>query len=131
MPSYLKVRLASSTCELTRQSKLKTSQDVEKAVAATSETGRPAVILFTKSPNLTPLYKALTSDFHNELDLYAIKDSDALVDVKHRLGVKTVPSVVIVEKGEARLHDGPIKLADLTKTLTAAVHKTSQSKTEL
>ena len=56
------------------KSKLKSADDV-KHVIERSKGGRPAAILFTKSTVVTPLFKALTSDFHNELDPYAVKDS--------------------------------------------------------
>lgn len=102
------------------KSKLKTSDDVKHVIEKSNSDGRSAAILFTKSSVVTPLFKALTSEFHNDMDLYAVKDGKDFSDIKSELGVTTIPSIVIVRNGKGSLYDGALKFDAIAKAFKAA-----------
>jgi hypothetical protein len=45
---------------------------------------------------VTPLYKALSTDFKGKMEFYAVKDSEDIADLKAQLGgITTAPAVVV------------------------------------
>jgi predicted glycosyltransferase len=66
-----------------------------------------------------PLYKALSTDLHSQIDFYILKDGPAAADVKAKLGLDSVslPTLVVWNDGEAHRYEGPFQYAKLKRWL--------------
>lgn len=52
--------------------------------------------MFTSASKVTPLYKALSTDFYRQMDFYAARDTKVGQDAMATFGVDKVPALVIL-----------------------------------
>lgn len=60
---------------------------------------KPTALLITNALLVTPLYKALSTDL-TALDFHVIRDKGAMEDLKQRLGVSRVPSIMVLHPNQ-------------------------------
>ncbi|GAA6062131.1 hypothetical protein JCM10212_003166 [Sporobolomyces blumeae] len=96
-----------------------TAQDLDELRTKASPrtaASKPVSLLFTSAGKVTPLYKALSSDFFRSIDFYAARDVKVGQDAMDKFGVDKVPTLLVltgpdqVEKYEGllkydKLHD--------------------------
>jgi len=91
-----------------------TSKNVEEVLAGSPDLAK--VLLFTNKKETTPLYKALAVDYHYQLNLGEVKDTEK--DVVSRFGVTKYPTLVVVPvSGDQVVYDGELKHEALSKFL--------------
>lgn len=76
------------------------SRDVAQAAT------KPVSLLFTSAATVTPLYKALSTDFHKTIDFYAARDSKVGDEAMKEFGVEKVPALVILEGEKISKYEG-------------------------
>ncbi|TNY20038.1 thioredoxin-like protein [Rhodotorula diobovata] len=85
-----------------------TAAEVE-ALRAKAST-KPISLLFTSAGKVTPLYKALSTDFHRGLDFYAARDSKVGEEAMRAFGVEKTPALLVLRGGDdVARYDGPLK----------------------
>ncbi|GAA5825513.1 hypothetical protein JCM11251_000267 [Rhodosporidiobolus azoricus] len=84
-----------------------TAAEVEALRAKASK--KPISLLFTSAGKVTPLYKALSTDFHRSLDFYAARDSKVGEEAYKAFGVEKLPALVILDGEKVQQYDGPLK----------------------
>ena len=55
---------------------------------------------------MTPLYKALSTDFHKSMDFYAARDTKVGPEAMKDFGVEKVPALVLIEGHKTVIYDG-------------------------
>ncbi|GAA5874584.1 hypothetical protein JCM3774_004653 [Rhodotorula dairenensis] len=70
---------------------------------------KPVSLLFTSATKVTPLYKALSTDFYRTMDFYAARDSKVGQETMDKFGVDKVPALVVLHGDEVKKYDGPLK----------------------
>lgn len=55
---------------------------------------------------MTPLYKALSTDFHKTIDFYAARDSKIGEETMKAFGVEKVPALVILDGEKVTKYEG-------------------------
>jgi protein disulfide-isomerase A6 len=67
---------------------------------------KPISLLFTSASKVTPLYKALSTDFYRQLDFFAARDSKVGQETMRAFGVDKVPALVVLHGDEVAKYDG-------------------------
>ncbi|KWU46213.1 thioredoxin-domain-containing protein [Rhodotorula sp. JG-1b] len=70
---------------------------------------KPVSLLFTSASKVTPLYKALSTDFYRQMDFFAARDSKVGQETMSTFGVDKVPALVVLHGDEVAKYDGPLK----------------------
>ncbi|CDR48163.1 RHTO0S16e02608g1_1 [Rhodotorula toruloides] len=78
---------------------------------------KPVSLLFTSAGKVTPLYKALSTDFHRSIDFYAARDTKVGEGAMKSFGVEKTPALLVLHGGEVSKYDGPLKYDSLHKFL--------------
>ncbi|BGP39703.1 hypothetical protein JCM10450v2_003672 [Rhodotorula kratochvilovae] len=84
-----------------------TAAEVEALRAQAAK--KPVSLLFTSAGKVTPLYKALSTDFHRGIDFYAARDSKVGKEAMAAFGVESTPALLVLHGGEVAKYDGPLK----------------------
>jgi len=87
--------------------RLSTLEEVEKVEAKSSS--RPAAVLFTSSGRITPLFKALSSDYHRDIDFYAARDLKVGQETLDKYEVKELPTLLVMTGGAIQRYDGKLR----------------------
>ncbi|GAA5910842.1 uncharacterized protein JCM6883_000333 [Sporobolomyces salmoneus] len=83
-------------------------QDIKGLKSKASK--KPISLLFTSAGKVTPLYKALSTDFHQSLDFYAARDTKIGPEGLEVFGVEKLPSLLVLKGGDqVEKYEGPIK----------------------
>ncbi|GAA5981857.1 hypothetical protein JCM5350_005750 [Sporobolomyces pararoseus] len=73
-------------------------------------TKKPISLLFTAAGKVTPLYKALSTDFHKSIDFYAARDTKVGPEGLAVFGIEKLPALLILKGGdEIEKYEGPLK----------------------
>ncbi|KAI5476454.1 protein disulfide-isomerase A6 [Pseudohyphozyma bogoriensis] len=72
-----------------------------------------SALLFTSAKTTTPLYKALSTDFHKTIDFHAARDATVGEEGMRAFGVTKVPALVLLKGEEVIRYDGPLKHENL------------------
>lgn len=80
---------------------------------------KPISLLFTSAAVVTPLYKALSSDFHKTLDFYAAREVKVGVEAMEAFGVKKTPAVVVLYGDEITVYEGEQSRLSLLQKMKA------------
>lgn len=67
---------------------------------------KPIALLFTSAATVTPLYKALSTDFHKTVDFYAARDSKVGEEAMKAFGVEKVPALVVLDGDKVSKYEG-------------------------
>ncbi|GAA6020975.1 hypothetical protein JCM11491_001572 [Sporobolomyces phaffii] len=71
---------------------------------------KPISLLFTSAGKVTPLYKALSTDFHKSLDFYAARDVKVGPEGLQAFGVEKLPALLVLNGGDrVDKYEGPLK----------------------
>ena len=62
--------------------------------------------MFTSAATVTPLYKALSTDFHKTMDFYAARDTKVGPEAMKEFGVEKVPALVVLDGAKTVIYDG-------------------------
>ena len=86
------------------------------ALSPTQAATKPISLLFTSAGKVTPLYKALSTDFYRALDFYAARDEKVGHEAMRAFGVDKTPALLVLSGG-----DGVVKYdgASLSSSLPA------------
>ncbi|BGO91295.1 hypothetical protein NBRC10512_007032 [Rhodotorula toruloides] len=90
---------------------------VKRAGTAAEAASKPVSLLFTSAGKVTPLYKALSTDFHRSIDFYAARDTKVGEGAMKSFGVEKTPALLVLHGGEVSKYDGPLKYDSLHKFL--------------
>ncbi|BGP31738.1 hypothetical protein JCM10296v2_003512 [Rhodotorula toruloides] len=90
---------------------------VKRAGSAAEAASKPVSLLFTSAGKVTPLYKALSTDFHRSIDFYAARDTKVGEEAMKSFGVEKTPALLVLHGGEVSKYDGPLKYDSLHKFL--------------
>ncbi|GAA5968707.1 hypothetical protein JCM11641_000703 [Rhodosporidiobolus odoratus] len=93
MPTFVKRATTSSEVEALR----------EKAKS------KPISLLFTSAGKVTPLYKALSTDFYRSLDFYAARDSKVGQEAMKAFGVEKTPALLVIDGDKISQYEGALK----------------------
>lgn len=80
-------------------------RSINEPNAAQAKT-KPVSLLFTSASKVTPLYKALSTDFYRKMDFYAARDSKVGQDALASFGVDKVPALIVLKGEEMHKYDG-------------------------
>ena len=58
---------------------------------------------------MTPLYKALSTDFHRSIDFYAARDAKFGEDTLKSFGVEKVPALLFLDGDKVTRYEGQLK----------------------
>ncbi|KAM0752013.1 thioredoxin-domain-containing protein [Meredithblackwellia eburnea MCA 4105] len=100
-----------------------TAAEVKGLKAKSSK--KPITLLFTSSATVTPLYKALSTDFFKTVDFYAAREAKVGgVETMREFGVDKTPAIVVLrgEGEEVVKYEGPLKY-EAIKTFLAPFAK--------
>lgn len=76
---------------------------------------KPISLLFTSAGKVTPLYKALSTDFHRGLDFYAARDSKVGEEAMRAFGVEKTPALLVLRGGDdVARYDGASRALSLS-----------------
>ncbi|CEQ40231.1 SPOSA6832_01831, partial [Sporobolomyces salmonicolor] len=68
---------------------------------------KPVSLLFTSAGKVTPLYKALSTDFHRSIEFYAARDTKIGEEAMRAFGVDKTPALLVLSgEGEVKRYDG-------------------------
>ncbi|GAA5903742.1 hypothetical protein JCM8208_006564 [Rhodotorula glutinis] len=71
---------------------------------------KPISLLFTSAGKVTPLYKALSTDFYRQLDFYAARDEKVGREAMQAFGVDKTPALLVLSGGDDVVkYEGPLK----------------------
>ncbi|GAA6007761.1 hypothetical protein JCM10207_004865 [Rhodosporidiobolus poonsookiae] len=70
---------------------------------------KPVSLLFTSAGKVTPLYKALSTDFHRSIDFFAARDEKVGPQALKSFGVEKVPALLVLDGDKVTKYDGPLK----------------------
>lgn len=56
--------------------------------------------MFTSAGKVTPLYKALSTDFYKEIDFYAARDTKVGPEALEVFGIEKVPALLVLKGGD-------------------------------
>ncbi|GAA6053102.1 hypothetical protein JCM3770_000385 [Rhodotorula araucariae] len=70
---------------------------------------KPISLLFTSAGKVTPLYKALSTDFHRGIDFYAARDAKVGMEAMAAFGVDKTPALLVLDGEKVNKYDGPLK----------------------
>ncbi|BGP24318.1 hypothetical protein JCM10295v2_003228 [Rhodotorula toruloides] len=90
---------------------------VKRAGTAAEAASKPVSLLFTSAGKVTPLYKALSTDFHRSIDFYAARDTKVGEEAMKGFGVEKTPALLVLHGGDVSMYDGPLKYDSLHKFL--------------
>ncbi|GAA5937453.1 hypothetical protein JCM1841_000541 [Sporobolomyces salmonicolor] len=97
---------------------------VKRATTADEAPIKPVSLLFTSAGKVTPLYKALSTDFHRSIEFYAARDTKIGEEAMRAFGVDKTPALLVLSgEGEVKRYDGPLKydkLHDFLKPFAAS-----------
>ncbi|KAL8292502.1 hypothetical protein RQP46_001114 [Phenoliferia psychrophenolica] len=93
-----------------------TAKDV--AELKTKALKKPIALLFTSAATVTPLYKALSTDFHKTMDFYAARDTKVGPEAMKEFGVEKVPALVVLDAHKTVIYDGALKYDAIKTFLT-------------
>ncbi|KAK4704907.1 hypothetical protein P7C70_g1300, partial [Phenoliferia sp. Uapishka_3] len=79
---------------------------------------KPVALLFTSAATVTPLYKALSTDFHRTIDFYAARDTKVGLEAMKEFGVEKVPSLVVLDQSGTKIYQGALKYEAIKTFLT-------------
>ncbi|KDE07500.1 hypothetical protein MVLG_02175 [Microbotryum lychnidis-dioicae p1A1 Lamole] len=82
-------------------------QEVEALKAKAQD--KPISLLFTAAASVTPMYKALSADFHKTLDFYAAREAKVGKEAMALFGVDKVPALLVLDGDKVTKYDGPLK----------------------
>ncbi|SCV71140.1 BQ2448_2728 [Microbotryum intermedium] len=85
-----------------------TTLDEVEALKAKAQ-DKPISLLFTAAASVTPMYKALSADFHKTLDFYAAREAKVGKEAMALFGVDKVPAVLVLDGDKVTKYDGPLK----------------------
>ena len=63
-------------------------------------------LLFTSSATVTPLYKALSTEFHRTLDFYAARSAKIGEEGMKAFGVEKMPGLVLLDGDQVHKYEG-------------------------
>lgn len=63
-------------------------------------------LLFTASATVTPLYKALSTEFHKSMEFYAARSAKIGEDGLKAFGVDKVPALVLLDGDQVKKYEG-------------------------
>ncbi|GEM07541.1 hypothetical protein Rt10032_c03g1558 [Rhodotorula toruloides] len=86
-------------------------------VAELREKARPSLLQLESCRKVTPLYKALSTDFHRSIDFYAARDTKVGEEAMKGFGVEKTPALLVLHGGDVSMYDGPLKYDSLHKFL--------------
>ncbi|KAK4056909.1 hypothetical protein OIO90_002159 [Microbotryomycetes sp. JL221] len=92
---------------------------------------KPIALLFTSSATVTPLYKALSTEFHKQIDFYAARDSKVGQDTLQSFGVDKVPALLLLDGDKVTQYKGALKYDALVDFLKPIASKGKGNKDEL
>lgn len=69
---------------------------------------KPISLLFTSAALVTPLYKALSTDFYKTVDFYAARESKIGKETMAAFGVDKVPALVVLRGDKVDKYDGAL-----------------------
>lgn len=72
----------------------------------TQAASKPVSLLFTSAGKVTPLYKALSTDFHRSIDFYAARDTKVGEEAMKSFGVDKTPALLVLHGDEVSKYDG-------------------------
>lgn len=78
-------------------------------LARTQAAQKPVSLLFTSAALVTPLYKALSTDLHKEIDFYAARDAKVGAEAMKAFGVEKVPALVVLDGDKIDKYEGALK----------------------
>ncbi|GAA5870721.1 hypothetical protein JCM1840_006784 [Sporobolomyces johnsonii] len=108
---------------------------VKRATTADEASTKPVSLLFTSAGKVTPLYKALSTDFHRSIDFYAARDTKVGEQAMRAFGVDKTPALLVLSgEGEVKRYDGPLKydkLHDFLKPFAASKGAKPKAHSEL
>lgn len=67
---------------------------------------KPITLLFTSATLVTPLYKALSTDFHKKIDFYAARETKVGAEAMKAFGVEKVPAIVVIHENTIEKYEG-------------------------
>lgn len=67
---------------------------------------KPISLLFTSAALVTPLYKALSTDFHKTVDFFAARDSKVGKEAMAAFGVDKVPALIVLRGDKVDKYEG-------------------------
>ncbi|BGP15814.1 hypothetical protein JCM10213_005703 [Rhodosporidiobolus nylandii] len=70
---------------------------------------KPISLLFTSAGKVTPLYKALSTDFYRTIDFYAARDSKVGEETLKAFGVEKTPALLVLDGEDVKKYEGPLK----------------------
>jgi len=70
------------------------------ALSPTQAATKPISLLFTSAGKVTPLYKALSTDFYRALDFYAARDEKVGHEAMRAFGVDKTPALLVLSGGD-------------------------------
>ncbi|SCZ99451.1 BZ3500_MvSof-1268-A1-R1_Chr3-1g06017 [Microbotryum saponariae] len=79
-------------------------QEVEALKAKAQD--KPISLLFTAAASVTPMYKALSADFHKTLDFYAAREAKVGKEAMALFGVDKVPALLVLDGDKVTKYDG-------------------------
>ncbi|GAA5837849.1 hypothetical protein JCM3766R1_001494 [Sporobolomyces carnicolor] len=87
---------------------------------------KPISLLFTSAGKVTPLYKALSTEFHKSIDFYAARDAKVGPEGLEVFKVEKLPALLVLKGGdEFETYQGPLKYDKIHAFLKA--HSTDSS----
>jgi hypothetical protein len=93
-------------------------------------TSKPVSLLFTSAGKVTPLYKALSTDFRRTIDFFAARDAKVGEDAYKAFGVETLPALLVIDGSEVKKYEGALSPAFLCSrlkfTLLSVKNRSSQ-----
>ncbi|GAA5828611.1 hypothetical protein JCM5353_004323 [Sporobolomyces roseus] len=136
-PRTAKDIISHATSSMPTFVKRATSVDDIKGLKAKASK-KPISLLFTSAGKVTPLYKALSTDFFKSLDFYAARDVKIGEEGMKAFGVEKLPALLVLKGGdEIERYEGPLKYDKLYAFLSqhagakASKEKTGSSHSEL
>lgn len=88
-----------------------TSPHLGRILSIQQAKSKPVSLLFTSASKVTPLYKALSTDFYRQMDFFAARDSKVGQETMRAFGVDKVPALVVLHGDEVAKYDGVSSLS--------------------
>ncbi|GAA5982103.1 hypothetical protein JCM10908_004743 [Rhodotorula pacifica] len=108
-PREAKDIIAAATASMPTFVKRAASAKEVEALREKAKSSKPISLLFTSATKVTPLYKALSTDFYRQMDFYAARDSKVGQEVLGKFGVEKVPALVVLHGDKVEKYEGPLK----------------------
>lgn len=111
MPTFVKRAATAAEVDTLREkvslpARLRTHLERTNVPHTVQAKTKPVSLLFTSASKVTPLYKALSTDFYRKMDFYAARDSKVGQDALASFGVDKVPALIVLKGEEMHKYDG-------------------------